>query len=312
MIGHKVECSAVINAMEIVMKNNRMKFSNLVFHQICRVAMGMSSPPTIANLYIVIYKTMYILPLLNSFNNGLGIWLHDPDPDVEAVNWILFKTLINFMGPRWTSTKLSKRVIFMDMTIKISGCRLVTALHAKPMALYQYILPRSCHPPGTLTGLVFGQVLRIFQLCLRDEDINSESAAFHHCLLDRGYKATNIIPLLIKGIDNSNHYLSLTKAQQEEVKKARKGCAEERVFSTSLSPTKLILRCHPTSLVRPDSLSTLQRVSELVKNWSNCLVPVKKLTVAYHQNPNLANLLSYRNLIQRTGLKASSFLPGTT
>ena len=54
------------------------------------------------------------------------------------------------------------------------------------MALHQYIPPTSCHPPGALTGLVFGQILQIFQLCLRDEDINSELATFHHRLLDRG------------------------------------------------------------------------------------------------------------------------------
>ncbi len=192
MIWHNVKCSAIINAMEIIMKNNRMKFGNLIFDQICRVAMGMSPAPTIGNLYIAIYKSTYILPLINSFlfylkrfiNDGLGIWLHNPDPDVNTANWILFKTLINTMGLRWTSMKLSKSVIFMDMTIKISGSQLVTALYAKPMALYQYILPRSCHPPGALTSLVFGQAPRIFQLCLRDEDINLESAAFHHHLLD--------------------------------------------------------------------------------------------------------------------------------
>ncbi len=116
------------------------------------------------------------------------------------------------------------------MTIKISGNQLVTALYAKPMALHQYIPPTSCHPPGALTGLVFGQILRIFQLCSRDEDISSELAIFHHRLLDCGYKATNIIPLLIKGIDNANHYLSLTEAQQEEVKKAWTGHADKRVF----------------------------------------------------------------------------------
>jgi hypothetical protein len=81
------------------------------------------------------------------------------------------------------------------------------------MALYQYIPPMSCHPPGALTSLVFGQVLRILQLCSRDDDINSESAAFHHHLLDQGYKAPNIILLLIKGINNANHYLSLIEAQ---------------------------------------------------------------------------------------------------
>ncbi len=158
--------------MEIVMKNNRMRFGDLVFHQIRGVAMGMSPAPMIANLYVAIYEATHILPLLNLFlfflkrfiDDGLGIWLHDPDPDVDAANWILFKTLINAMGLKWTSTKLSTKVIFMDMTIKISGTRLVTALYAKPMALHQYIPPTSCRPPGALTGLVFGQILRIFQL----------------------------------------------------------------------------------------------------------------------------------------------------
>ena len=59
------------------------------------------------------------------------------------------------MGLGWTSTKLSKKAIFMNMTIKISGSQLVTALYAKPMALYQYIPPTSCHPPGALTVGVY-------------------------------------------------------------------------------------------------------------------------------------------------------------
>ncbi len=44
------ECKAIVDAMEIVMKNNRMRFGNLIYHQICIVAMGMSPAPTIANL----------------------------------------------------------------------------------------------------------------------------------------------------------------------------------------------------------------------------------------------------------------------
>jgi hypothetical protein len=208
------------------------------------------------------------------------------------------------------STKPSTNVIFMDMTIKISRNRLVTALYAKSMALYQYIPPTSCHPLGALTGLVFDQIFQIFQLCSRDEDINSE---LHHPLLDHGYKATNIISLLIKGIDNANHYLSLTKAQQEEAKKAWMGRADERVFfhlpfhpqNPSSGVTQRLWRDLILSPPNEESLNSL-------KNWSNYPVPVKKLTVAYHQNPNLANLLSYRNLTQCTGLKASSFLPGMT
>jgi hypothetical protein len=143
-IWDKSECAAVTSAMEIVMKNNRMRFGDLIFHQIRGVAMGMSPAPTIANLYVAIYEATHILPLLNSFlfflkrfiDDGLGIWLHDPDPNINAANWTLFKTLINAMGLKWTTTELSKKVIFMDMTIEISGNRLVTSLYAKPMALY--------------------------------------------------------------------------------------------------------------------------------------------------------------------------------
>jgi hypothetical protein len=104
--------------MKIVMKNNRMRFGNLVFHQIRGVAMGMSPAPTIANVYVAIYEAMHILPLLNSFlfylkrfiNDGLRIWIHDPDPNVDAANWILFNTLINGMGLKWTSMKLSTKL----------------------------------------------------------------------------------------------------------------------------------------------------------------------------------------------------------
>ena len=93
------------------------------------------------------------------------------------------------------------------------------------MALYQYIPPTYCHPPGTLTGLVFGQVLQIFQLCPRSQDIDLELAPFYHRPLYCGYKATSIIPFLIKVINNANHCLSLTEAQQEEAKKAWMGRA---------------------------------------------------------------------------------------
>jgi len=106
------------------------------------------------------------------------------------------------------------------------------------MALYQYIPPTSCHPPGTLIGLVFHQVLQIFQLCSRSQDIDLELAPCYHRLLEHGYKATGIMTFLIKVIlDNTNHCFSLTKAHREEAKKAQTGYANERVlFHLSFHP----------------------------------------------------------------------------
>jgi hypothetical protein len=117
----------------------------------------------------------------------------------------------------------------------------------------------------------------------------------------------------IKGIDNANHYLSLTEAQQEEAKKTRTGRADKRVFfhlpfHLQNPSSGVIQRLWQNLLLSSPSEESLN----LLYNQSGYPVPVKRLTVAYHQNPNLANILSNKNLTKRTGLKASSFLPGTT
>jgi hypothetical protein len=66
-IWDKHECKAVKKAMEIVMKNNRMQFGDLIYHQILDIAMGMLPAPTVANLYVAIYELNHIIPLLNKY-----------------------------------------------------------------------------------------------------------------------------------------------------------------------------------------------------------------------------------------------------
>jgi hypothetical protein len=234
----KIEVKAIIEAMDIVICNNRMRFGDLIFHQIRGVAMGMSPAPTIANLYVAIYELSYILPLLDEYlfyykrfiDDGFGIWLHDVNPTVDAQNWINFQFIINRSGLKWTFTKLCKKVIYIDMTIQIKDGLIVTSLYAKPMALYRYIPPNSCHPPGVLTGLVYGQILRIYQLCSKMEDVDQELRLFHGRLFDHGYQHKVLFPIFVKGVDNATNYLSLTLVQQEARKKAKVGNFDKRVL----------------------------------------------------------------------------------
>jgi hypothetical protein len=46
-IWDKYDCTAVKEAIEIVMKNNGMQFGDLIYHKIHSVAMGMLPAPTI-------------------------------------------------------------------------------------------------------------------------------------------------------------------------------------------------------------------------------------------------------------------------
>ena len=66
-IWDKRACKTIKSAMEIVMKNNRMRFGDLIYHQIRGVAMGMSPAPTIPNLYVAIFELKHIIPLLDKF-----------------------------------------------------------------------------------------------------------------------------------------------------------------------------------------------------------------------------------------------------
>jgi hypothetical protein len=118
----------------------------------------------------------------------------------------------------------------MDMTIKIKGERLITTIYATPLALYQYIPPNSCHPPGALTGLIFGQIPRIYQLCSLSKDIDKELSLFYWYLLNRGHKPEKLLPLFEKGINNAITYLSLSPEQQEAKKKAKIGRLDQCIF----------------------------------------------------------------------------------
>jgi hypothetical protein len=130
-------------------------FITLICHQIRGVAMGMLPAPTITNLYVAIYELEFIIPLLEKYlmfykrfiDDGFAIWLHDLDPTIDTENWNDFKAIINAMGLRWTFKSPRKKLVFVDMTIQIEGGKIITTIYAKPMALYQYIPPNSCHPP---------------------------------------------------------------------------------------------------------------------------------------------------------------------
>ena len=101
-------------------------------------------------------------------DDGLGIWVHDPDPTVDAANWIEFKAAVNAGGLSWTFSERCRKVVFMDMTLEIIHGKIDSSLYEKPNALHLFIPPNSCHAPGVVTSHIYGNVLRIFQLCSRE------------------------------------------------------------------------------------------------------------------------------------------------
>ena len=86
--------AALLEAITIVMCNNRIRFGNVLVKQISGIAMGMSPAPTLANLFVAIYEKDHVLQytptvvqyLRQFIDDGFGIRLHNPDPAIDATN----------------------------------------------------------------------------------------------------------------------------------------------------------------------------------------------------------------------------------
>jgi hypothetical protein len=306
--------ATLIEALHIVMHNNIMRFGNLLFHQHKGIAMGMAPAPSIANLFVAIYEETHIaafpstsLHFLRRFiDDGLGIWLRDPDQEKDEENWTHFQHLVNEMGLQWEFSTRSADVTFMDLNIHLRKGRIKTSLYAKPMALHLYIPPSSCHAPGIATGLVYGQFYRIFQLCSHRHDIEREIHAFFTRLLDRGYSPSTLTPLFLNAEIKAREHV-ITKKQQRLLQ-------ENQQANPHTSPPNnersifLHLKYHPNN---PPASSIQQswrinlfnppgkQILTQLKNRDGVRVGINKLIVAYSRAPNLGNLLSCRKLRHR-------------
>jgi hypothetical protein len=118
-----------------------------------------------------------------------------------------------------------------------------------------------------------------------------------------------LLPLFEKGINNAITYLSLSPEQREARKKAKIGRLDQRIFlhipyHPQNPSSRYVQRLWRDLVFSPPGEKELTKLT----NWEGHHVPIKRLIVAYHRNPNLANLNSYRKLTTRTGLKPSSFI----
>jgi hypothetical protein len=166
--------------------------------------MGISQAPPWATIFYALHENTF-LPFWSKhlifykrfIDDVFGIWAPHPCPEQDTILWNSFQqTMQQWHGLEWEFTALSDTCNFMDLTIKITNSgRLTTTLYEKPQNLYLYIPPHSAHPPGMLSGLIHGNILRIHHLCSSLTDIQQKSSQFFTRLTSRGYTNSQLLPL---------------------------------------------------------------------------------------------------------------------
>jgi len=308
----------LITALEIVMKNNIIRFGDVYRKQIRGTAMGKPPAPPWSTLFEGLHE-MEFLPLWETYlasyvrfiDDVHGVWIPDGDPDTDEMRWLEFQAEVNNNhGLEWEFTERSLSANFLDLTTTIADDGTIkTKLFEKPMALYLFIPPHSAHPPGVLTGHVYGNVLRIFRLNSYEQDTVDDTTDFYRRFLARGHKCDALKPIFLGAIQNARKFLATSKKQRADAKFAKHDAAQRRLY--------LHLEFHPQN---PSSAKIQQLFNDTVLNppgkkqlnevdgGFGHKVPIDAMTIAYHRAPNLGDMFSYRDISKRNGPPVSSYM----
>ena len=301
--------TAINDAIELIMKNNVFTFGDCHFHQLSGTAMG--TPPACS--YATIYYAIREQYLLRHYNANLvfykryiddvfAIWVpNDPDLSFET-----FANDMNFHNLTWTVNPLSTKVVFLDMILYLKNGKIETTMYEKALNLYLYISPFSSHPPGVLSGLIIGNILRIHHLCSEKKQRIEYYNQFFHRLRARGYLPSQLFPLFQRGFN-----LSATKPMPStKNKRLEREASILRLHSdttTKSTDNTVILHVpyHPKS---PNSKTIQQMFRTQFLGKHKSVAGFSKLTIAHSRSRNLGEILSYRRIESFEGPPVSSYL----
>ena len=307
---------ALVEALILVMENNRMRFGDIVTQQLAGIAMGMAPAPAIANLYVALFEKDVILPrfktclplYLRFIDDGLAVWKHNSNSIIDGQLLNDFQDTINSSGLKWTFTKHDQKVVFTDLTISMKQKSFSTNLYEKPLALHLYIPPHSCHPPGCFSGLIRGMILRTYRLCSKQTDRTFWLKEFYGHLLDRCYPDSLVLPAFKSAIKNAISYMSTSdeyRLQQKAISTSAKNTLYLHLKYNPADPSsKQIQKLWRDLVAFPANKPHLSHL----RNDLGEKIRVSRLIIAYSRYPNIGNLLSYRKICNRPGLKVSSFM----
>ena len=292
-----VPTAAVVEALEIVMKNNVFRFGDTTWHQLTGTAMGTPPAPPYATLYYAVHEDIITTEFPNQLHyyrrfidDIFGVWIPDNDKNIDDEAWQRFQVRLNDFGLTWEVSDRVDTVNYMDLTILLANGRMTTTLFEKSINPYLYIPPHSAHPPGVLNGLLHGTIHRIQSLCSEPADRQARIKKFCHRLLARGYKPSSILPLLRQATNRVPSTRSIKVSNSD------------RIF--------LHVPYHQDNPKSFDiqSLWKKEMLRPMYKRHLTKFTDVNRLVVAYKRPRNLANLLSSRIIDTKDGPPASSYL----
>jgi len=301
----------LIKALEIVMRNNIVKFNDKYARQISGTAMGKPPAPCWANIFEGLHEKDFLpkwRPFLPSYKRFIddvhAVWLPPAGMAHEEreASWIDFKAEVNSNhGLEWEFSERSLSVTFLDLTIEIkSDGKLNTTLYEKPMALYLFIPPHSAHPPGVLMSHINGNILRIFRLNSDEREMTDDVLTFFRRFIQRGHSSEMLKPIFDKAIANARKFMATSQQKRNEIKARQMENACRRLylhveFHPQNPTSSEIQQAFHECMLQPPRKERLNEIEVFGEK-----VPIDSMIIAYHRAKNLGDIFSYRDISRKT------------
>ena len=300
---------AILDALNVVMRNNLAEFGDCHFKQIRGTAMGTSVAVIYAGLYYGWHEKAKLLPTYDQFILDMSRFVDD-----MTVLWLgshndylNFKRDVNNYGIlKWTMEEPSNKAIFLDLDMTISEEGVIsTRTFQKPMNLYLYIPPQSAHQDGLMKGIVYGELKRyLWQNTKREDYIKMVSKFFQRCL-KRNWPYKRLYRIFIdanrKLADSKSSQATQNATMSQEQHDNEGNKKRDRVF--------LKLKFHPNYIPRK---KIRELYEEELEDVLRDQLGVDQFTICYSRAQSISDCVVRSRLHQAEGETVSTFLGGVT
>jgi hypothetical protein len=309
--GNANETTALIEGLELVMRNNIFQFGDTFWHQINGTAMGVSPSCMYATLYYAMHEETLIQQFPELFlykryiDDVFGIWI--PKTLNDEARWQLFQQQLTYGRLQWEVSERTTITNFLDLTLILQpNGRIRTKLYEKPENLYLYLPAQSAHPFGNLKGLIHGMVYRSIRLTSDIQDQSNELQNLVRRLVTRGYRQKYLVDIINKTYQRlSEKSQSNTPTQEEKATQINNTCFFHSFYHPNDPKSSALQQAFQEELYKPRNM---YKTLENLLNHRKANLGVNRMIIAYHRTPNLGNLLSSRVMKKEDGPPVSSFI----
>ena len=248
--------------LNLILKENSFRFDGQHYLQLHGVAMGTKTAVSFANIYMAnlerkFLATSPVKPLhYKRFIDDIGSIFLCSREEMSR-----FETFLNAFHPtiKFTLNISDSQMIFLD-TIIFKGPRfhdtglLDVRTYFKPTETFQYTHFSSCHPASCKKGFVKGEALRYLRNNSVKDYFARDIANFKKRLVDRGYPATLVDPIL-DGVKFEERSRALTRSTR--CTKNTRTPVLVTTYNPAVPPLKSIIMKHWHMIRDHDRLSRI-------------------------------------------------------